>query len=399
MPQINLDKYMEDLEEAQASKIQKVDASEFHKEAPVIEGEYTVSNAVMRVRTREEDPIQHRTEPYRLPIGPLRTLDPFKIDSRAELLRQLTDTLPVNEFNLPTFIYRPDFLDHNRFATILKDLVHPAQATNTAANKPHTTPTSTVPARSAVAELQNALSASTFELDYKEGYPTHRGFPLWERLPWESPQEYQAFQQYITIDGVRQISRLTAYEHNDLQQWFHINYWPLRSRAFDLFCLASHTKTKIQRATRAENDHFRKAGRLLQALENIFDSEAFEEKFKELSPEDAVNMLGKLVAIQRVSVGLPAAGPPKEVVQREAPTQVVMQQIINQPAKQEREEEKVDLLLDSPENLEMAQRLIISVNGASGAIDVPSQTDLDTGSSAVQEESAASYGNNEDLPI
>jgi hypothetical protein len=95
---------------------------------------------------------------------------------------------------------------------------------------------------------------------------------------------------------------------------FSILYnWKARARAFDLYQDAAYRHRKLRRQSTSEDSHYVMAESLLSKLKSeVLDAPNF---FKDMDPKVALDMLVKLVSIQRISTGLPASGPlaPKDV--------------------------------------------------------------------------------------
>jgi hypothetical protein len=305
-------------------------------------------------RDREDAP---SSVPTTRRTGPLRNVDPKKVNTAWQLIEQLSPGLPSNEYDLPIFIYRPDMLD---YAAIARSL---------AAGEHDTTPTLVGPAQAPVLgtqEMNAMLEAAIVPLSYNEGFPVlPSGMPFWTQLEYEPKEAYDAFVNYLELGGARQISQLIAYNLDELKEYYHMYYWTHRVKAFDLYKVAHHQKVKLQRMLATEDSHYRTAERLMRKLETYFEGVTFDED--NISPEKAVGILEKLVKIQRVSVGLPANGESKENPGNErtvTPVNVIMQQISqNKDASKTKQGNDVDLLLEDPDAVELAQELIIKMQG------------------------------------
>lgn len=174
--------------------------------------------------------------------------------------------------------------------------------------------------------VKNAYS----DLSFEYGYPTlHDGRPFWYKLDFEPSFCYGAFQVFLDqSSGPREISDLaqnaellqlatqikgdsetvsSAELAQQLTEYYHLYLWRPRSKAYDIYKEAAYRHQKLRRQISTEDDHYALAsGLLAQLKEKILQTPEF---FENLSARNAIDLLGKLVAIQRISTGLPAAGP------------------------------------------------------------------------------------------
>jgi hypothetical protein len=241
--------------------------------------------------------------------------------NRLEVMLRLEATLPTNDFGMPTTIYRADAIPH-MFDSL------PAH------------------------QQQAVLSAAALPIGYADGFPTTpQGRLLWEQLEFEGAQEYMLFEKFLGMQNTHgyrstQILARTIIEqklaanlnqgsgaqprpaatataeierHNQfqaalqecqqhLQEVATYHYWGRRAQAFDLVGMAAHRRIRSRRAVLLEDEHFnhlsKVATKVVARLDRITDDE-----MDAVSPMDAVKMLKEVVQLQRVSVGLPAAGP------------------------------------------------------------------------------------------
>ena len=109
-------------------------------------------------------------------------------------------------------------------------------------------------------------------------------------------------------------SAMTPSRLSTLLTEFSILYnWKARARAFDLYQDAAYRHRKLRRQSTSEDSHYLMAESLLSRLKReVLETPEF---FKDMDPKVALDMLVKLVSIQRISTGLPASGPlaPKDV--------------------------------------------------------------------------------------
>ncbi len=280
----------------------------------------------------------------RIPFGPLRKINPKQLHGRRDLMEQLNGGLQLNDSELPEFIYRPDLLDVQAF----KQLADPTLR------------------QDEINDLQSQLEAAAVPLKYYEGYPSlPNGLPFWTQLEYESKDAFEAFLTYQQMGGARTLETLIyagEYELGQLLDWFHMYFWNFRVIAFDMFKVVRHQKLKLLRSLNVEDSHFLLAERLMGELSTYLASDDF--KLTELKPLEAITMLEKITKLQRISAGLSEKGgfsdeviPPK--VQ---PVEVIMRQIASPKTEVTEDVEVFDVLKESPENVELAQELIIRMN-------------------------------------
>jgi len=280
------------------------------------------------------------------------------LSARAQLIRKATQKLPYTAEGLPVGFYRTDMLGGDA-----------AQGT---AN-----------------ELQN-LSSAFVELSYEHGYPTlPTGDPFWHRLEFEPGLAFGAFQIYLELaqSGPRELTlvaqnqelaRLLGLQMGrqatqadlllQLTEYAALYYWKARSRAYDLFKEAAYRHIRVQRAMQTEEHHYVLSERLLKNLQVFLESPKF---VADMTPKLAIEALKTLVGIQRVSAGLPAAGPlstkdTPEATQFEA----IFRQILSKEGTQGHKAQAalasggkraVDKLLEDPLTARQFQELVIKV--------------------------------------
>lgn len=240
-----------------------------------------------------------------------QTANEYLLPYRARLVQRASQKIPYTAEGLPVGLYRVDLL-----------------------------PTTPVPALEEIECLKNAY----IDLSFEHGYPTlPDSRPYWHKLDFEPSFAYGSFQIYLELinQGPREISLM--YENLELRQLasrlkslpppeqitpqelglllneYAILYsWRSRAKAHDLYKEASYRHLRLRRQMSVEENHYSIATKLLADLqEQVFDDPEFWEH---MSGKTAVDLLSKLVAIQRVSVGLPAAGPLSQKEQPELTT-------------------------------------------------------------------------------
>jgi hypothetical protein len=251
-------------------------------------------------------------------------------------------------------------------------------------------------AQSVLAEAE-ALQTAYVDLSFDSGYPTlPGGEPFWHKLEHEPGLEYGAFQIYLEADleGPRELSVLARNPEllnlyslhkqrpanqpvtpTELLYILHeasiLYFWRSRARAHDLFKEAAYRHIRVKRQQKTEDYHYNIAEKLLAKIEGYFGEKRFMD---EISPKTALDALKALVAIQRVSTGLPAGGP---LSQKEAPETSEFEMILRQIGQKRANQGQnghgsplhevsgsglTDRLLDDPEMAKMTQELVIRVS-------------------------------------
>lgn len=273
----------------------------------------------------------------------------LSLHPKAELLKQLQDTIPTNEYGLPEYLYRADLIN--------------AEASHDTATQ----------------------DFAIMQLDYSQGFAAlPDGDAVWERLPYEDPMSYQAFKHYVemprTTDErfsapVRQLSilkPLTGKTANELLSLSYMYYWPARARAYDLFVIASHTKSKELRVNKVENEHYTRAQKYIEYAENFLEGVFQNPEDHELTPKEAFDMMFKMMQAQRLSVGLSPNGAHANKDVNQVPQNASLEVILRTIAKNAGisgadNKEATNLtqeLFKDPKSLEQAQELIIRMSNA-----------------------------------
>lgn len=325
-------------------------------------------------------------------------LVPFEADIksyRAQLIRRVAARTPVTGEDLPVGFYRADLLpleppdvDPTSDADGGDD---PIEQTSDPLpeNAPQTSPSAgSAEARRQFLEVQ-ALQAAYVELSYEHGFPTlPGGEPFWHKLDYEPGFAFGAFQMYLdqTKEGARELSELARqtevlhilqHLHNRevladealriLDEYSILYYWRQRAKAHDLFKEAAYRHVRLQRAMSAEDHHYRLSAKLLKKVEDFIDTKTFEDG---LTTKTSLEALKTAVAVQRVSVGLPAQGP---LPGKEAPVATQFEAILREIAQTQatqaastgaqgagsKSRDLIDALLRSPDTARSMQELVI----------------------------------------
>lgn len=240
-----------------------------------------------------------------------------QLSYRADLLRKVTARIPLTSEHLPIGFYRVDLLPLKKPSSAEEEML----------------------------QVRNAYS----DLSFEYGYPTlPDGRPFWHKLDFEPGFCYGAFQIYLenanNSSGPREISELSENAEllqiaaqikgqseqvsstelaQQLTEYYHLYFWKHRTKAYDIYKEAAYRHAKLKRQISTEDVHYNLAVNLLQQLRaKVLETPKF---FEEMSPKTAIDLLGKLVAIQRVSSGLPAAGP---LASKESPDETSFEMIL-----------------------------------------------------------------------
>ena len=287
-----------------------------------------------------------------------------------EALRGLQAEIPLNDFGLPTGIYRTDLLpfhdyhpgeararpktlnhdnpvvfeppktlDHDTVTVSLGSLGESEGAPDGSRDgdlvvAPQVHPY--VPQEYRIAGFEaHALAKAYVPLQYDEGFPAFdNGSPFWGRLEYEPIDAFQAFQRYLEMNfgkpadpededdhgkaasGTRSVSQLAAQLHPDsdlikmadvYQGYYHLYYWGSRAHSYDLFRVAQYRKMQELRAVETQDEHYIESRRLRSRLNQFFENE--EDFWDMLTPKTAIDFFKTLTGLERISAGVPAGGP------------------------------------------------------------------------------------------
>lgn len=263
---------------------------------------------------------------------------PSDINGKVDIMRLAHSRLPLNQYGLPTQLFRPDLLT----------------------NIEHT--------------KDEDWDAAIIEVAYGEGFPTvNKGIPIWEKLDFEPLDAFKLFHQYVkSLDatkGMRSLYELSMQIQDanegilaleSLHDMFFIYYWPQRVRAFDLFHKIVQEKARENRALTLEETHYAKASSLLDIAFNYMLDDSDDSEFQELmTPDLALKAAKFATSLQRLSSGLPINGPKDE-----SKTQIELSlRSIQQEAVTEAPEENLRAAIRGDvETTKIAQELIIKMS-------------------------------------
>ena len=267
----------------------------------------------------------------------LRGLDVSKVETRTDFVRELSRTLPLNEYNLPTYVYNPAFLDVGMLLT--KDR---GDAKNL---------------------LADMLTNSITYIAYDHGYPTIKGdMPFWSQLPWESKSAFEGFLQYLELPGARGIHQIPNITPDLLKEWFHENTWNYRAAAYDVYRAAHHARLREKRIFEVQDDHYSKSRRLLEKVTTALEAKTTEH-MESMDFDKLVTSFARLAKVQQeaLEIGAGKDGNP----QLASSVEVIMRKTAEKQGhvrKVDNDSVDMETLLNDPAALEAAQELIIKVN-------------------------------------
>ena len=138
----------------------------------------------------------------------------------------------------------------------------------------------------------------------------------------------------------------------------------MRVHAYDLFRVAQFKVAQEYRAVETQGDHYVQSQRLRHRLMKYMDNE--EEFWPMMTPKVALDMFRTLTQLERVSSGLPAAGPVSDKTEDRSgtPFEVTLRTIANTHRQDtgvtiDESGEILDKALESSEATELLQELII----------------------------------------
>lgn len=293
---------------------------------------------------------------------------------QIEALRALQGEIPLNDFGLPTGIYRTDLLPFHDYQPFQQSTAPAREDSDSDSDLIILDDVTDVPVTDEDRERlkewyektdkikslkygevvydeahkfearddyriagfpAEALSKAYVPLQYDEGFPAFlNGSPFWGRLEYEPVDAFQAFQRYLQMNlgraadpedeedhgkaasGTRSISQLATMLHPDsnllkmadmYQGYYHLYYWGHRASAYDLFRVAQYRNQQELRAIETQDEHYVIARRLRSRLMQYFESK--EDFWDFMTPKVGIDFFKTLTQVERVSAGIPAAGP------------------------------------------------------------------------------------------
>lgn len=284
--------------------------------------------------------------------------DLVKPRTKGEVFRILNTSIPLNNYHLPDHIYRVDLIGEDTLDLSPRD-------------------------------KNLVLDSASVPLTFDHGYPAiQETTPFWEQLPCEPGDAYGAYLAYLELpeksnsdNPIRLlpiIATITKRPLDEIVDWCHMFYWHWRARAYDLFLIACHRKQREQRIMSIEGQHFKAAADLLDKVTAVankkLDAELRalnedQDAETETKLKDLIGMAKDLMAVQRVSVGLPAMGPSSLQIQLDGPRHATVEETYKHIAKEGAGDNKpsqrpaeMDTLLSDIDELSTVQDLMIRLH-------------------------------------
>lgn len=227
----------------------------------------------------------------------------------------------------------------------------------------------------APAEGQDPPDEAWQELSYAEGFPTVgvTGIPFWERLPNEPVQYFAYFTRYLEQEGARTLH--TLFEHTTkrllqppisgslLHSLHTLYYWEVRARTYELFKEADRARFRVERAHQIEASQLEIADDLVKQAQGALGND-----FTKLNERTLVELLKMGIALQRISVGLPANGV-KQVEGQTGPVDIrtlmlsITQNNVQTGQVAQDSEDMLKKAFQDPETVDLAQRLALKLQG------------------------------------
>jgi len=182
-----------------------------------------------------------------------------------------------------------------------------------------------------------SIQVAFMPLQYDEGFPNFEtGRAFWDKLCYEPNDAYMVFERYLLMSfgtagdkeeddpgsaagGIRSLSTLVlqlapsiddkalSIMVDKFKTYYHLYYWGLRTRSYDLFKVTQHRQQQELRAIETQDDHYVQSRQLRARLTRYM---ADEEDFWDLmTPKVAIDMHKHLTSLERVSAGVLAGGP------------------------------------------------------------------------------------------
>lgn len=287
--------------------------------------------------------LPENVQPQAVVLPALRGINLEHVQSRTDLLRELSTRLPLNEYNLPLYIYRADMLDW-------ESLVAP-----------------TVQGSDEQRRQAEALTSSIVYINYHQGFPTlAKDQPFWRKLEFETKDAFDWFLRFLQLDGARELTRLEGQHGDLLYEWYNQNYWKYRAQAYDLFTAAHHTRLREKRIFELNDKHYQKGEAIFNKIAAVISDKGNDE-WNKLEIPEAVQLMKTIGDFQRKAVEVHAIKGQTtnhkltslEKITHENAN--VDTHVVNMDPDDEGSE-TMARLFDDPEALEQAQALILKVS-------------------------------------
>lgn len=262
--------------------------------------------------------------------------------TKCGVLVDLYKQLPLNDLGLPNYIYSADLI--------------PSDLASYSSEE-----------RAAI------LSAASISLDYSQGYPTlPSGHMLWGMLAFEPKAAYETFIKYIEIpelnpcNPVRDLpafSKAINVDVNKIAEYAVLFCWQYRTKAYDLFRIATHKKAKEQKALQVENRNYELSTKVLDRTTEIMGEILNDPIANNVKLRDLISLFKVMTDLQKDSLSQNRGGGAQATVEpQNASLEVTLKTIAHQSGERAKTIDnsgQVSDLLHDPEALAMAQELII----------------------------------------
>lgn len=263
-----------------------------------------------------------------------RNLKTDIIITRSDLIRELTKQIPLNEYGLPIYLYRPDLLDPNIILGSMK------RGENTF--------------------VDEMMQAANVQITYEQGFPTigHQT-PMWGQLDFEPKEAFDEFLRYAELPGIRTLHCLSHTSKDILEDLFHLNYWAPRARALDMFKAAHHARLREHRIMDLEDNHFIQGEAIFNRINAAIKNKT-DEELQAMDVDKLIASLEKVARLQRSAVGLSSTK--GDEAPKSTSVEVMMRRVADEKVASVVDDAFDMTLLDNPETLDMAQDLIIRIS-------------------------------------
>ena len=291
-----------------------------------------------------EEGLRHEHQQHLRLVDDMNATRQVQRYTRASTMASLYKDLTLNDLGLPDYIYRCDIIPGDFFSYTAEE-------------------------RTAI------LQAASVSVEYTAGYPTlETGEPLWSIFDFEPIGAHTLFTQYCMIPEnnpgtpVRSLTSFAEAVRMDLKvlvEYANLYCWGLRAKAYDLFIAAMYRKAREQRAYSVEAKQFDMAAKKLEQASQIIDDMLKDPDNKgDIKFRDVVALFKEAASMQRTVVGMENRKHDDDIP-RNATTEVILRTIAKNSGEQAKfvnNDDKIRGILENPDDLAMAQELIIKMN-------------------------------------
>lgn len=155
--------------------------------------------------------------------------------------------------------------------------------------------------------LEEDMRMAFVPLEYTNGWPQTWGLPFWEKLDGELSVYYKLFKIFLELratHGTRAIYELanrTEIEKRNLEILSKAYHWALRAEAHDDYQRLKLYQLRDSEICDMEGRHKRSAKTLFKKLTMYLEDVDLDN----MAPKDVIKLLQTVVALERVTLGLP----------------------------------------------------------------------------------------------